>query len=343
MIALDVNQDGRADLLITTVAGPLLLIGQAEGVPFRAAPLGPLAGLAGTSPLRPTTIDGPALLLGQNTFARDVFLGPKDQWQVRDQYDARRKAPAAGDNGFKFRQQHRANRPRILLLATKDQHALEDQARCLVEDVQASLGRAPLAGIQRIQQDCCLEGCELGLVPVVPLCRSFGGLPHGPQAVNPSWSILDWKEIHDRPQVFAGSNAQPFELRDFLWRQAVTVDVGTRDVASRHILIACLRLGQFEEDVRTGCEVDEARYSFSTTTGSAAASPSALCRQALEVEPEVLKVAGQCNDPASSLSIGVSDQQSVSCVGQCFVEVVEARFKWKLCEQRVPGGVTQLS
>ncbi len=90
MIALDVNQDGRADLLITTVAGPLLLIGQAEGVPFRAAPLGPLAGLAGTSPLRPTTIDGPALLLGQNTFARDVFLGPKDQWQVRDQYDARR-------------------------------------------------------------------------------------------------------------------------------------------------------------------------------------------------------------------------------------------------------------
>ncbi len=113
------------------------------------------------------------------------------------------------------------------------------------------------------------------------------------------------------------------------------MDVGTRDVASRHILIACLRLGQFEEDVRTGCEVDEARYSFSTTTGSAAASPSALCRQALEVEPEVLKVAGQCNDPASSLSIGVSDQQSVSCVGQCFVEVVEARFKWKLCEQRV--------
>jgi hypothetical protein len=88
---VDVNRDGLSDLVIFTYGPPVLLLGRPDGEPFRQAPaLGPLAGLSSPASLSMTDLNGPALLLAQNTFARDLILGPDDQWKVKDQYDSRR-------------------------------------------------------------------------------------------------------------------------------------------------------------------------------------------------------------------------------------------------------------
>ena len=89
---LDVNRDGRPDLLIFKPLGaPILLLGQPDGKPFQPASgnLGPLveATPSGLSTAAPSDA---ALLVAQKTFARSVLLGPDGQWEVKDQFNAGR-------------------------------------------------------------------------------------------------------------------------------------------------------------------------------------------------------------------------------------------------------------
>jgi hypothetical protein len=96
--ALDVNHDGSADLLIFKEYGaPLLVLGQKQGPPRPfAGSLGPLsnAAPAGVSVMN---LDGPSVIVAQNTFARRVRLGQDGQWNIKDQYNAgRNSAQIAG-------------------------------------------------------------------------------------------------------------------------------------------------------------------------------------------------------------------------------------------------------
>ena len=89
--AFDVNHDGHVDLIAFSAFGPpILLVGGADGslAPFTEG-LGPLGG-ATASGLSRMDLDGPALIVAQNTFARHVALDPKGQWEVKDQYNASR-------------------------------------------------------------------------------------------------------------------------------------------------------------------------------------------------------------------------------------------------------------
>lgn len=89
--AFDVNHDGRVDLILFSAFGPpILLVGGADGslAPFTEG-LGPLGG-ATASGLSRMDLDGPALIVAQNTFARHVALDAKGQWEVKDQYNASR-------------------------------------------------------------------------------------------------------------------------------------------------------------------------------------------------------------------------------------------------------------
>ncbi|WP_337172924.1 VCBS repeat-containing protein [Paludisphaera sp.] len=89
--ALDVNRDGETDLLVFSAFGsPILLLGQAdEGFkPFEGG-LGPVGG-ATPAGVVVADLDGPAVLVAQNTFARDVALDADGQWRIKDQYNASR-------------------------------------------------------------------------------------------------------------------------------------------------------------------------------------------------------------------------------------------------------------
>ncbi len=88
---LDVNRDGRADVLVFNAFGdPLLLLGRAAEAPAPAGRgLGPLAG-ASPSGLSLMDLDGPALIVAQNTFARNLFLDKEGRWEVKDQYNTGR-------------------------------------------------------------------------------------------------------------------------------------------------------------------------------------------------------------------------------------------------------------
>lgn len=89
--AFDVNRDGETDLLVFSAFGaPILLLGQKdEGYkPFDGG-LGPLGG-ATPAGVGPVDLDGPAVFVAQNTFARNVLLDDKGQWQIKDQYNASR-------------------------------------------------------------------------------------------------------------------------------------------------------------------------------------------------------------------------------------------------------------
>ena len=72
---LDVNRDGQADILVFNASGPpLLLLGRPGEPPAPAAgSLGPLAAVtpAGLSLM---DLNGPALFVAQNTFARNLLL-----------------------------------------------------------------------------------------------------------------------------------------------------------------------------------------------------------------------------------------------------------------------------
>jgi len=90
---LDVNHDGQADLLIFKEYGaPLLVLGQKQGAPRPfSGSLGPVsnAAPAGVSLMN---LDGPAVIVAQNTFARRVLLDPEGHWDIKDQYNAGRNS-----------------------------------------------------------------------------------------------------------------------------------------------------------------------------------------------------------------------------------------------------------
>ncbi len=90
---LDVNHDGLADLLIfRDYAAPLLVVGQKEGAPrLFSGSLGPLsnAAAAGVSLMN---LDGPSVIVAQNTYARRVLLDPEGRWNIKDQYNAGRNS-----------------------------------------------------------------------------------------------------------------------------------------------------------------------------------------------------------------------------------------------------------
>ena len=89
---VDVNRDGQADVLVFNAFGPpTLLLGRSGGEPPAPAG-GGLGPLAGVSPAGLTVADlnGPALIVAQNTFARNLFLDKDGRWEVKDQYDTDR-------------------------------------------------------------------------------------------------------------------------------------------------------------------------------------------------------------------------------------------------------------
>src|SRR5918997_38425 len=88
---LDVNRDGKADVLVFNAFGsPLLLLGRAAEPPAPAGGgLGPLAN-ASPAGLSLMDLNGPALIVAQNTFARNLFLDKEGRWEVKDQYNTGR-------------------------------------------------------------------------------------------------------------------------------------------------------------------------------------------------------------------------------------------------------------
>ncbi len=89
--AVDINQDGRSDLLLFKDYGaPLLVLSQKDGPPrMFAASLGPLS-TATPAGLSVMNLDGPATLVTQNTFARRVLLDGDGLWKIKEQYNAGR-------------------------------------------------------------------------------------------------------------------------------------------------------------------------------------------------------------------------------------------------------------
>jgi hypothetical protein len=88
---LDVNRDHHADVLVFSAYGPpLLLLGRAGEPPAPAdGSLGPLAGV-NPGGLGVMDLDGPALIVAQNSFARNILLDKDGRWEVRDQYNSGR-------------------------------------------------------------------------------------------------------------------------------------------------------------------------------------------------------------------------------------------------------------
>jgi hypothetical protein len=90
---LDFNKDGRGDLIVFNSYGaPIVLLGQ-EGQPPRhfTGALGPIAGASPTG-LSVADLDGPAILVAQNTFARRIELDAQNNWGIKDQYNAGRSS-----------------------------------------------------------------------------------------------------------------------------------------------------------------------------------------------------------------------------------------------------------
>ena len=88
---LDVNRDGEADFLIFNGFGPPTLLLGRPGEPPAAAG-GSLGPLAGVTPMGLSVMDlnGPALMVAQNTFARNLLLDKAGRWEVKDQYNTGR-------------------------------------------------------------------------------------------------------------------------------------------------------------------------------------------------------------------------------------------------------------
>ncbi len=91
--SLDINHDGQADLLIFNQYGPpQLLLGRKGGTPQPyTGGLGPLTA-ATPAGVRFMNLDGPALIVAQNTFARRIVLDPKGHWDIKDQYNSGRNS-----------------------------------------------------------------------------------------------------------------------------------------------------------------------------------------------------------------------------------------------------------
>lgn len=92
---LDANRDALTDVLIFNAFGaPVLLLGRPGGEPpaLAGGSLGPLAGVAPAG-LSLTGPDGPALIVAQNGYARNLVLDKDSgQWQIKDQYNAGRSS-----------------------------------------------------------------------------------------------------------------------------------------------------------------------------------------------------------------------------------------------------------
>jgi hypothetical protein len=90
---LDVNRDGQPDFLCYTSGGPRSLLLGRPGEPPAAAGggLGPLSDI-GPAGLTEMNLDGPALVLAQKTYARNLFLDKDGHWVVKDQYNTARNS-----------------------------------------------------------------------------------------------------------------------------------------------------------------------------------------------------------------------------------------------------------
>jgi len=83
----DANRDGQADFLVFNAFGaPTLLLGRPGEPPAPGGGLGPLSGVTPAG-LTLANLDGPALIVAQNTFARNLTLGKDGSWEVKDQYN----------------------------------------------------------------------------------------------------------------------------------------------------------------------------------------------------------------------------------------------------------------
>jgi len=91
IVVTDVNLDGQPDVIAFDLYGPpLLLIGRKGEAPAPATGgLGPLAEVAPNG-LTIADLDGPSLLVAQQSFARKLGLDADGQWVVRDQFDSGR-------------------------------------------------------------------------------------------------------------------------------------------------------------------------------------------------------------------------------------------------------------
>jgi hypothetical protein len=90
---VDVNRDGQPDVLLFTASGPksLLLGRQGEPPAPAAGGLGPLTDVS-PSGLTQADLNGPALLLAQKTYARNLLLDKDGHWVVKDQYNTGRNS-----------------------------------------------------------------------------------------------------------------------------------------------------------------------------------------------------------------------------------------------------------
>ncbi|ODT99269.1 MAG: hypothetical protein ABS79_04700 [Planctomycetes bacterium SCN 63-9] len=91
--AMDFNRDGNIDFMVFNSYGaPILLLGQKGDVPKPfAGSLGPLAGV-GYPGLGSVDLGGQAILAAQNTYARRIELDSKNNWQIKDQFNAGRNS-----------------------------------------------------------------------------------------------------------------------------------------------------------------------------------------------------------------------------------------------------------
>ena len=91
--SIDVNRDGLMDFLVFTGYGsPTLLIGGPSQPPKAfTGSLGPMAA-ATPSGLSLMDLNGPALIVAQNTFARQIQLDSKGQWQIKAQFNSGRSS-----------------------------------------------------------------------------------------------------------------------------------------------------------------------------------------------------------------------------------------------------------
>jgi hypothetical protein len=91
--ALDINDDGQTDLLIFKDYGaPLLILGEKGGPPRPFT--GSLGPLSNASPAGVSVVDlnGPAVLVAQNTYARRVSLDAGGHWNIKDQFNSGRNS-----------------------------------------------------------------------------------------------------------------------------------------------------------------------------------------------------------------------------------------------------------
>jgi hypothetical protein len=88
---VDVNRDGQPDILLYTSGGPRSLLLGRQGEPPAPAGggLGPLTDI-GPAGLSQVDLNGPALLLAQKTYARNLLLDKDGHWVVKDQYNTGR-------------------------------------------------------------------------------------------------------------------------------------------------------------------------------------------------------------------------------------------------------------